>query len=127
MALDVPTFRTYNTKASLAEAFEKDPEFRKKNRKRFNTPEGAEKIREFSGGYYVCSIVDSIRGNLPDGAYVGDDGYTIFWPGVGRIVLGEIRVSHVSRRLTMVRVHFGCPTRGDVGIGEGDLNGGSVP
>lgn len=125
--LDVPTFKTYNTKASLAEAFEKNPEFRKKNRRRFNTAEGADRIREFSGGYYVCSIVESIGGNLPQGAYLGDDGYTIFWPGIGRIVLGEMMISSVSRRLTMVRVHLGCPTRGDVGIGEGDLNGSSVP
>jgi hypothetical protein len=127
VSLDLKTLQTYNTKASLAEAYENNPDFRAKNWRRFNTPEGSTRMRELTGGYYLCSIVEKISGDLPKDAYIGENGYTIVWPAVGRIVLGEILITAFARRLTMLRVHFGCPTRGDGGAGEGETNGSTVP
>jgi hypothetical protein len=127
VTLDSKTFKTADTKESLAETYAKNASFRKRKAKKFNTPPDSETIQEYSGGYYVCSIVESISGKLPDGAFIDENGYTIVWPGVGRVVLGEMLISENSRRLTMVRVHFGSPLEGDMMVGEGDVNGSSVP
>jgi hypothetical protein len=127
VTLDLKTFKAANTKEELAAIYAKNASFRKRKAKKFNTPEDAQSIQEYTGGYFVCSIVESISGKLPEGAYIDENGYTIVWPGVGKVVLGEMLISQNSRRLTMVRVHFGSPTGGDAMIGEGDVNGSSVP
>jgi hypothetical protein len=127
VTLDLKTFKTADTKEALGEAYAKNAAFRKRKAKKFNTPEDSQSIQEYTGGYYVCSIVESITGKLPEGAYIDENGYTIVWPGVGRVVLGEMLISENSRRLTMVRVHFGSPREGDTVVGEGDVNGSSVP
>ena len=125
--LDLKTFESCDTKQSLAETYARNASFRRRKAKRFNTSLESEGIQEYTGGYYVCSIVESITGKLPDGAFIDENGYTIVWPGVGRIVLGEILISENSRRLTMVRVQLGSPMEGYACVGEGDVNGGSVP
>jgi hypothetical protein len=125
--LDLSTLRDCDTKKKLSETYERDADFRRKNFRRFNTPEQDRKIKEYSGEYYVCSIVDEISGDLPKGARIDEDGYTIHWPGIGRIVLGEMLISRNSRRLTMVRVQLGCQTEGYAAVGEGEVNGGGMP
>ena len=127
VTLDLKTFKTADTKESLAATYAKNASFRKRKAKKFNTPPDSETIQEYSGGFYICSIVESISGKLPDGAFIDENGYTIVWPGVGKVVLGEMLISENSRRLTMVRVHFGSPREGDTVVGEGDVNGSSVP
>jgi len=125
--IDRRTFETFDTKQRLAGNFAENTAFRTRNAKRFNTPPEERQVREYGGGYIVTSIVESISGKLPEGAYMDEDGYTIVWPGVGKIVLGEMLVTHNSRRLTMVRVQLGSPIEGFAAVGEGDVNGGSVP
>ena len=54
--------------------------------------------------YVVGSIVRSIEGDLPPGAEIEPDGYTINWPGFGRIVLGEVTMGAYIRRATLLRI-----------------------
>lgn len=55
-------------------------------------------------GYSITSIVKSINGKLPPGAYVESNGYTIVWPDFGKIMLGEVLVNPYMRRLSMLRL-----------------------
>jgi hypothetical protein len=71
-----------------------------------------------SSAYTVGSIVKSITG-VPDG-WVEDDGYTINWPGFGKIILGEIIVGAYLRRVTLVRLKHS-----DIEI-SGGCDGGST-
>lgn len=125
--LDLETFGRCDTKAKLCEKYESDAGFRRGKWRKFNTPEQDVRIKEYSGEYYVCSIVESIEGQLPEGARIDEDGYTIHWDGVGRIVLGEMLIGRNSRRLTMVRIQLGCPVEGSAAVGEGEVNGGGMP
>ena len=51
----------------------------------------------------------------------------IHFPEFGTIHLGEIIISDGERRLTMVRVEFGCETDGDGNFGEVTGNGVPMP
>lgn len=59
-----------------------------------------------SSGYTVGSIVKSITG-VPKG-WIEEDGYTINWPGFGKVILGEIIVGAYLRRITLVRLQHSC-------------------
>lgn len=57
-----------------------------------------------SGGYAMGSIVSKVEGDLPTGATLAPDGFTIDWPEFGKIILGELTMSPSLRRVTMVRI-----------------------
>ncbi len=62
-------------------------------------------------GCFVYSLVGRIEwdGKLPKGADVSEDSHVIVWPDFGKIVLGEMLISHFNRRLTMMRLELGSP------------------
>jgi hypothetical protein len=70
-------------------------------------------------GYTFGSIVKSIKGIPPD-CTIEDNGYTIVWPGFGKVILGEILVGAFVRRVVLVRLKH-C----DIEIGGG-CDGGST-
>ena len=69
-------------------------------------------------GYTFGSIVKSIKGVPPD--WIEENGYTIVWPGFGKVILGEILVGVFVRRVILVRLKH-C----DIEIGGG-CDGGST-
>jgi hypothetical protein len=71
-------------------------------------------------GCFVYSLVEWIEwdGKLPDGAEVSHDSNVIVWPDFGKVVLGEMLISHFNRRLTMMRLEMGSPLEGSVEIGD---------
>ena len=92
---------------------------------RFNTPPEATEIQEHSG-HYKCTLVESIELIGPDEEREKiqiEGGYTLHWPGFGRIILGEVIVGERSRRVTMVRLAMGSDAGGTGVIGEGEGNG----
>lgn len=57
-----------------------------------------------SSNYTILSFVKSIRGKLPPGASVEPNGYTIDWPGFGKIILGEVLITPYMRRVSTFRI-----------------------
>lgn len=80
-----------------------------------------------SDGTIYTSIVREIRwvGKPFPGATIED--HTVVVPDFGRIFFGELRISRVQRRLTMVRCDLGSPLRGYVGGGDVGSNGSWYP
>ena len=68
-------------------------------------------------GYAIGSIVKSITGVPKE--WIEQDGYTISWPGFGKVILGEILISDNIRRATLIRIKHS-----DIEI-LGGLDGGS--
>jgi hypothetical protein len=57
-----------------------------------------------SSMYVVGSLVKKIEGKLPDGATIDPNGYTITWPGFGKIILGEVTMGGFLRRASLLRL-----------------------
>jgi hypothetical protein len=73
-------------------------------------------------GLIATSILTNIR--------AGDfevEGHAIHFPEFGTIYLGEIHISEGERRLTMLRISFGCSFEGDMSCSEVAGNGRPVP
>jgi hypothetical protein len=68
--------------------------------------------------YVMGSLVKSIEGELPPGAYIEENGYTINWPAFGKIILGEILISPYMRRVALVRLKL-CDFEGISGCSGG--------
>jgi hypothetical protein len=69
-------------------------------------------------GYTFGSIVKKITSSTP--IEIEENGYTIVWPGFGKVILGEILVGAFVRRVILVRLKH-C----DIEIGGG-CDGGST-
>ena len=74
-------------------------------------------------GTIYATIVKSIRwtGNPYPGASI--DQHTVMVPSFGTIFFGELLISPLSRRLTMLRVELGSPIGGFVACAEVEDNG----
>jgi len=68
-------------------------------------------------GYVIGSIVKSITGVPKE--WIEEDGYTISWPGFGKVILGEVLIGDNIRRATLIRLKHS-----DIEI-LGGLDGGS--
>ena len=68
------------------------------------------------------SIVSSVSGKGLD-----ISGTSIDVPDFGRIYVGELFVSHGTRRLNMLRFNLGCDNCGDLAAGSGGINGDTMP
>jgi len=68
-------------------------------------------------GYAIGTIVKSITGVPPE--WIEADGYTISWPGFGKVILGEVLIGDNVRRATLIRLKHS-----DIEI-LGGLDGGS--
>lgn len=69
-----------------------------------------------------CSIASSVSGKGLD-----IHGTSINVPDFGRIYVGELFVSHGTRRLNMLRFNLGCANCGDLASGSGGINGDTMP
>lgn len=126
VTIDTDLFTKYATKESLSRAYASDDAFYKRYGHRFlksekdkKAPPGKRQIPE-AGGYIVTSIVSNIQTKHPKAAVSGN---VITLNGFGRIFLGELLITDVSRRLTLVRLKLGSPIAGDVVCSEVESNG----
>jgi hypothetical protein len=129
LKLDIDLFTKYSTRESLARAYSTDDAFFKQYGSRFHKSEkappagaGPRQIPEV-GGYISCSIVSSIDTDHPKAMV---DGNMIKLDGFGRIYLGELLITSVSRRLTLVRLALGSPIAGEITCSDIDTNGSVI-
>ena len=116
VTLDIAPFVSAPTHAALLARARQDPEFCRGILCRPGTLA--------PGGIAACHIVSNVT--FPEGAPEGVEycpPNRIRWHGVGTIYLGELLVSDLFRRLTMLRVALGSPVEGDVSGGEVEDNG----
>ena len=125
VTLDIDLFTKYATRESLANAYATDDEFFRKYGKRFLTSDTQKpdpqkrEIPEVSG-YIVCSIVSEVHTDHPR---VIVDGNVLTLGGFGYIYLGELLITSVSRRLTLLRLKLGSPVEGEIACAEVESNG----
>jgi hypothetical protein len=76
-----------------------------------------------SCGTTYATIVKSIRwgGEPYPGATIDHNSVTV--PNFGIMFFGELVVTDISRRLTMLRLELGSPVGGDVAAAEVESNG----
>jgi len=68
--------------------------------------------------------VESIKwGGTPPDARAKITDHTVYVPGFGKLVFGELLISDVERRMTLLRLELGSPEGGDVACGEVQSNG----
>jgi hypothetical protein len=118
ITLDLDTFNRYSTLAAFETAFQGNTALRSALSPRMLLSGTA--LHKNPSGYVVGSIVKSIEGLPKDATQL--DGYTIFWPPVGRIVLGEILMGPYIRRVTLLRVKENCTE-----VGSGCSGGSTLP
>jgi hypothetical protein len=78
-----------------------------------------------SGGIIYGTVVAKVEWADPKNEYPGSKitDHTVRVPGFGKLVFGEILITDVSRRLTMLRLELGSPEQGDVALAEVETNG----
>jgi hypothetical protein len=76
-----------------------------------------------SQGTIYATIVKSIEwaNKKYPGSTITD--HVVHVPGFGKLVFGEILISNLSRRLTMLRLELGSPQKGDLAFAEVETNG----
>jgi hypothetical protein len=118
-------FTKYATKTQLSRAYTSDDAFYKRYGQKFQRSDkekksaGKRQIPEVSG-YVITTIVSEVRTKHPK-AEVKDN--VIVLRGFGRIFLGELLITEVSRRLTLLRLKLGSPVEGEVACAEVETNG----
>jgi hypothetical protein len=115
ITLDTDTLNRYPTMKKLKSAFETG---KKKSHLLHTFTQKKSKLVTSPGNYVTGSLVTSIQGELPPGAYIEPNGYTINWPAFGKIILGEILISSFLRRVALVRLKL-CNFEGISGCGGG--------
>lgn len=90
-----------------------------------NAPEQPRLVQ--SGDTIYGSVVRRIRwrGKPFPGSTI--DRHMVVVPGFGKLFFGEIFISPLSRRLTLVRLRLGSPIGGEVSAGEIETNGSWYP
>jgi hypothetical protein len=118
--LDLETFNRYPTLEALEPALlSGDKSISPRVLKSFlRNNDGS--LHRSSGGYTLGSIVKNITGVPKE--WIEENGYTIVWPGFGKVILGEILISPNVRRVTLVRLKH-C----DIEVGGGCDGGSSWP
>ena len=127
VTLDLDLFNKHPTLEALEKASRKRT-LSKQISQRLLLDRETKGIYRSKAGFAVGTLVQKIEGDLPEGAYIEENGYTIVWPGIfGKIILGEVLISDYSRRATLVRFERGSPARGHDCLAEGDIGGGTMP
>ena len=125
MTIDTDLFTKHATKSSLSRAYSTDNAFHKKHGQRFLASEtqkkgaGKRQIPEIRG-HIVTSIVSNVQTKHPRAKVNGN---VITLDGFGRMFLGELLITEVSRRLTLLRLKLGSPVEGDVSCTDVESNG----
>lgn len=78
-------------------------------------------------GTIYATVVREIRWKRKPYPGATIDHHVVTVPGFGRIYFGEIFVSTVSRRVTMMRLQLGSPVGGFVAFSEAESNGSWYP
>jgi hypothetical protein len=94
-------------------------QYRKHHGWRFQTtPDG--KVLADDHGHYRFSLVSRIELSGPENEKQSIEvtGYTIYWKGFGRIILGEVHVKDQDRRVSLVRLAMGSDAGGSGIVGE---------
>jgi len=116
------------SQAQLAEFYRsRDDDYRKRNGWRFyTTPDGKELADDH--GHHRFSLVSRIELSGPESEKqkISVTDCTIYWPGFGRIILGEVHVKAQDRRISLVRMAMGSDGGGSgTGGGSGSNGGGT--
>ena len=121
---DEPLTRT-GSQQQLAEFYRgRNGDYRQRNRWRFHTtPDGGALADDH--GHHRFSLVRAIELSGPESEKqaISVDGYTIYWRGFGRIILGEVHVKGQDRRISLVRLAMGSNGGGSGTGGGGGSNG----
>jgi hypothetical protein len=118
--LDLETFNKYPTLELLESALaERDKNVSSRVANSFLRQADGGLYRNASG-YTMGSIVKGIKG-VPE-EWIEEDGYTIKWPGFGKVILGQIIVGAYLRRVTLVHLRHSC-----IDIGGGCSGGSTWP
>ncbi|HYR89283.1 MAG TPA: choice-of-anchor P family protein [Terriglobia bacterium] len=127
--LDIDLFTKYATRDSLSRAYSTDDTFFNRYGSRFQKsekapppPPGKRPIPEVFG-YIVTSIVSEIQTDHPK---VVINGNMITLDGFGRIFLGELLITSISRRMTLVRLALGSEIGGDLACADIETNGSVI-
>jgi hypothetical protein len=127
--LAVPLFQRYDTRSKLLAAAD-DPHFVKESGDCLfmtasfsGAPAPPHGRLLHSCGTTYATIVKSIRwaGEPYAGATI--DHHSVTVPDFGKIFFGELLVTDLSRRLTLLRLELGSPVGGDVAAVEVESNG----
>jgi hypothetical protein len=127
--LEVPLFQKYDTRSKLLAAAD-DPRFVKESgdclfmkASHSGTPAPPPGRLLHSCGTTYATIVKSIRwsGEPYPGATI--DHHSVTVPDFGTMYFGELLVTDLSRRLTLLRLALGSPVGGDVACPEVESNG----
>jgi len=111
----------------LKNAYEHDANFHAKHEGLFKEPPGhSPGSFPASDGVVLCTIVSGVTG-LPADVTEGNNPNEILIPDFGLIALGEMFIYTHERRLTLVRLALGCPTKGDTTLGEIGTDGNNWP
>jgi hypothetical protein len=124
---DLDDFQRYPTFEGFEKMFRSDASFFKKYRDRFlrakkAVPKFGEPIPRVSGGYVICSIVESVSWNGTKTI-----GNVLTKEGFGSLYLGEVLMHEYNRRLTLVRLKMGSLVQAEAAYGEVDPNGSWEP
>jgi hypothetical protein len=79
------------------------------------------------GGTVYATIVSSLKWKKRPHPEAQIAGHTVVVPEFGRIYFGEIFITDVSRRLTLVRLQLGSPEGGSLALSEVETNGSWYP
>ncbi len=88
---------------------------------RYAWVQSEEGIRE--RGHVVCSLVDSIKGDIPGRTF----GHVVEIEEFGKFFFGEVIVQHGAFQLTMIRAELGCAVHGSIGVASARGNGSTQP
>src|SRR5262245_36897829 len=125
----VPVFQQYDTRSKLMAAAD-DAQFVRDSRDLLYLKSPAagaappQTVRiQYASGTIYATIVKSIKWAGEPMAGVSIDQNSIVVPEFGKIFFGEMLITDMSRRLTMLRLELGSPIGGAIAVAEVETNG----
>jgi hypothetical protein len=130
--VDTELFDKYDTRAKLLTAADKPAFVKQRGACLVCGPVSAGRgaASQFltqSDGTIYASVVRAIRWRGKPYPNSVIDGHMVLVPGFGQLFFGEIFISAMSRRLTMMRLRLGSPVGGFLAFSEVETNGTWYP
>lgn len=124
--LDTELFEQYDTRSKLLTAIDQ-PSFIRRRAANFLLSDPGQALIPQADGMIYASVVREIRwkGRPYPGAAI--DRHVVTIPDFGRIYFGEMFITNISRRLTMMRLQLGSPVGGFMAYSEVETNGSWYP